>query len=196
MISVGETRALLSQHGVLESQPATNWRGDFALPQPLEAFYREIGPLGRYINDRVGYSGVSIPTVGNPFNLPPLSRLWDLQAGYRWHGISGQRLEGWDDAWLVIADQGADPLIYHRQTGEILFDRHGGPWNPLVIFPDIITMTACLATIGSVCVDAEDDLWTDDERINPTLRATLETRLTAILGSASAASDLADTFEW
>ena len=196
MISVAETQTLLAQHGALESQPASDWRGDFALPPPLEAFYREIGPLGRYINDRVGYAGISIPTVGNPFELPPLARLWDSQAGYRWHGITNQRLEGWDDSWLVIADQGGDPFIFQRDTGEILFARHGGPWKPIKVFADIITMTACLATIGNVCVEAEDDLWTDDERINPVFRAILLSRLTLILESESAAADLADLLEW
>lgn len=197
MTSVNDARALLAQHGTLESQPATDWRGDFALPAPLEAYYREIGPLGDFINDNVGYSGVSIPTVGNPFDLPPLAKLWDLQAGYRWHGITKQRLEDWDDAWLVVASQGGDPFILNRDTGEILFAQHGGgAWNPSEIFPDIITMTACLATVGQVCDEAGDDLWTEDETVNPVFRAILETRLMAILGDASAATALADLFEW
>lgn len=197
MISISEARALLAQHGTLESQPVTDWRGDFALPEPLEAYYREIGPLGDFINDRVGFAGVSISTVGNPFDLWPLARLWDLQAGYRWHGLTGERLEGWDDAWLMIASQGGDPFIFKLSSGEILFAQHGGgAWNPEVIFPDIITMTACLATIGQVCDEAGDDLWTEDESVNPAFRAILETRLTAILGDASAATALADLLEW
>ena len=196
MISISDARALLAQHDTLESQPASDWRGDFSLPAPLEGFYREIGPLGRFINERVGFSGVSIPTVGNPFHLPPLARLWDLQAGYRWHGITRQRLEDWDDSWLVIASQGGDPLIFKRETGEILFARHGGPWEPIEVFADIITMTACLATIGNVCIEAEDDLLTDDERINPVFRAILLSKLTLILKSESAAADLADLLEW
>ncbi len=197
MTSTSQARALLAQHGALESQPATDWRGDFALPAPLEVYYREIGPLGDFINDKVGHSGVSIPTVGNPFDLPPLARLWDLQAGYRWHGVTKQRLEDWDDDWLVIADQGADPFIFHRQTGEILFAQHGGgAWNPSAIFTDVVTMTACLATVGSVHNEAEDDLWTEDESVNPRFRAILETKLTAILGSGSAATALADLLEW
>ena len=197
MTSISDTKALLAQHGTLESQPATDWRGDFALPVQLEEYYREIGPLGDFINDKVGYSGVSIPTVGNPFDLPPLAKLWDLQAGYRWHGITGQRLEDWDDMWLVIASQGGDPFIFQRETGEILFAQHGGGvWNPSEIFTDITTMTACLATIGQVCNEAEDDLLTEDETVNPVFRAILETRLTTILGDASAAVALADLFEW
>ncbi len=197
MISISDARGLLAQHGILEPQPATNWRGDFTLPAQLDAFYREIGPLGEFVNEKVGFAGVSIPTVGNPFDLWPLARLWDLQAGYRWHGITKQRLEDWDDSWLVIADQGGDPFIFKLSTGEILFAQHGGgAWNPEVIFPDIITMTACLATIGSVYNEAEDDLWTEDESVNPVFRAILETRLAAILGSESAATALADLFEW
>ena len=197
MISVGETRTLLAQLGALESQPTSDWRGDFALPTPLEDYYREIGPLGAFINERVGYSGVSIPSVGSPIDLPPLARLWDWQAGYHWHGITRQRLEDWDDAWLMIASQGGDPFIFKLPSGEILFAQHGGgAWNPEVIFPDIITMTACLATIGSVYNEAGDDLWTEDESVNPRFRAILETKLAAILGSESAAAALADLFEW
>ncbi|MBE1188267.1 hypothetical protein IH740_25570, partial [Escherichia coli] len=82
------------------AQPAADWQGDIALPAELERFYREVGPLD-----------CTLESAGNPFFLPSLARLWQRQAGYRWHGISGERLSGWQDDWLVVADQGADPFI-------------------------------------------------------------------------------------
>jgi hypothetical protein len=196
MISIPDLRNLLEEHGELEGQSASDWRGDFPLPAPLEAFYREVGPKGRFINERVGYSGITIPSLGDPFWIPPLERVWAMQAGYRWHGITGARLEDWDDAWLVVADQGGDPFILHRDTGQILHAEHGaGVWEPDMMFADVWAMAACLATIGSVVEHAGDDLWIGDfERINPDARAELETRLRAIVGDKLEARSLADFF--
>ncbi len=61
------------------AQPAADWQGDIALPAELERFYREVGPLD-----------CTLESAGNPFFLPSLARLWQRQAGYRWHGISGE----------------------------------------------------------------------------------------------------------
>lgn len=59
------------------AQPAADWQGDIALPAELERFYREVGPLD-----------CTLESAGNPFFLPSLARLWQRQAGYRWHGIA------------------------------------------------------------------------------------------------------------
>mgnify|MGYP000036407319 CR=1 FL=1 len=109
------------------AQPAADWQGDIALPAELERFYREVGPLD-----------CTLESAGNPFFLPSLARLWQRQAGYRWHGISGERLSGWQDDWLVVADQGADPFILETGSGRILFDLHGGRgWDPAPCFDDL-----------------------------------------------------------
>ena len=68
----------------------------------------------------------TLESAGNPFFLPSWPASGSAQAGYRWHGISGERLSGWQDDWLVVADQGADPFILETGSGRILFDLHGG----------------------------------------------------------------------
>jgi hypothetical protein len=199
MVSIEQARLALAPHGTLQAQPAAlHWRGDFPLPAALEAFYEQVGPLGDWINERVGHGGLSIPAYGNDFSIPPLSRLWSLQAGYRWHGITGERLAAWPDHWMVVADQGADPFIFDLRTGAIQFARHGaGAWaDNAPLFADILEMAACLGTIGQVWDEAGDDICTDDDTVNPVHRARLIERLTPLLGDAAAASDVADTFEW
>jgi hypothetical protein len=194
MLTTPELRDLLSQHGTLEPQAASDWRGDIPLPAVLEAFYREVGPKGNFINDRVGFSGITFPSPGNAFWIPPLSRLWAMQAGYRWHGNTGERLSDWDGRWLVVADQGGDPFILHLDTLEVLHAQHGaGVWEPDTIFPDLWTMTAALATIGNATDAVEDDVWTDDGSLEPRYRTELETRLTPILGTRAQAVSVLET---
>ena len=60
-------------------QPASDWAGDIALPAELARFYREVGPCD-----------CTLDTAGNPFFIPSLAKLWKQQAGYRWHGLTGE----------------------------------------------------------------------------------------------------------
>ena len=199
MASIEQARAALAPHGALAPQSAAeHWRGDIALPPAIEAFYAQVGPLGDWINERVGHAGLSIPTTGNDFSIPPLARLWQLQAGYRWHGITGERLSGWPDHWLVVADQGADPFIFDLRTGAIQFAFHGaGAWqDDEPIFADILEMAACLGTMGQVWEEAGDDIFLDDDSVNPLYRARLVERLAPLLGGAAAAEGLAAAFDW
>ena len=201
MASIEQARAALASHGVLAPQSAAeHWRGEMPLPAAVAAFYAHVGPLGEWINDRVGHAGLTVPTTGNPFSIPPLSRLWQLQAGYRWHGITGERLAGWPDHWLVVADQGADPFILDLRTGAIQFARHGaGAWEEdAPLFADILEMAACLGTIGQVWDEAGDTIFTDEDdcEVDPAHRARLIARLAPLLGGTAAAEDIADVFGW
>ncbi|WP_226938728.1 hypothetical protein [Pseudomonas aeruginosa] len=93
--------------------------GRYRPARELERFYREVGPLDCTLGE-----------CGNPFFCRPWPAL-QRQAGYRWHGISGEACRGWQDDWLVVADQGADPFILETGSGRILFDaawRRG--WDP------------------------------------------------------------------
>ncbi|MCR8382790.1 hypothetical protein NS877_09365 [Pseudomonas aeruginosa] len=168
------------------AQPAADWQGDIALPAELECFYREVGPLD-----------CTLESAGNPFFLPSLARLWQRQAGYRWHGISGERLSGWQDDWLVVADQGADPFILETGSGRILFDLHGGRgWDPAPCFDDLWQMAASLACFGEVWSGAGEDILLDDCSVAPRYRQQLVDELQPILGSRQRAEDLADEFGW
>lgn len=198
MVSIEQARAALAPHGALAPQPAAaHWRGDIPLPPAIATFYEQVGPLGEWVNDRVGHAGLTVPNVGNPFSIPPLSRLWQLQAGYRWHGITGERLADWPDHWLVVADQGADPFIFDLRTGAIQFARHGtGAWeDDEPIFADILQMAACLGTVGQFVEEAGDDLFLDDDSVDPAQRARLVKQLVPLLGNAATAEAIVDEFE-
>ena len=44
-VTSGETRKLLCRHGECAKQKASDWAGPFELPEPLRAFYSEVGPV-------------------------------------------------------------------------------------------------------------------------------------------------------
>src|SRR4051812_43183209 len=110
MVTAEQVRELLSNHGIVQPQPPDDWTGMFPLPTPVEEFFREVGP-----------TDITIENYGNAFFLPRLAGLWAFQGGYRWDGLTGQAIEGWDDDWLVVADQGGDAFILSRTTGKVLY---------------------------------------------------------------------------
>ena len=148
--------------GPLQAQDENHWQGPFPLPAVVARFYAQVGPLGIEINAKVGHAGITIP--GLEVWIPPLQRLWSHQAGYRWHGISGEPIDDWPSNWLVIADHGADPFMLDMDDGRILFAQHGrGHWDADVFLEDLPTLMAALAAAGTAYADAGDDLYSDDE---------------------------------
>ncbi|WP_343649388.1 hypothetical protein [Stenotrophomonas sp.] len=157
-----DLRDRFAAFGPLQAQDENDWQGPFPLPPVVARFYAQVGPLGREINAKVGHAGITIP--GLEVWIPPLQRLWSHQAGYRWHGISGEPFEDWPSNWLVIADLGADPFILDMDDGRILFAQHGrGHWDAGVFLDDLPTLMAALAAVGTVYADAGDDLYCDDD---------------------------------
>jgi hypothetical protein len=180
-------RAALSPFGALRPQFAADWQGEHELPPPLARFYAEVGPYGR--DGPQGGEGLSIPTLGDPFWLPPLGRLWALQAGYRWDGRTGNRLAAWRDEWLVVAEQGGDPFVLDRTDGAILHGHHGrGAWSLPPIFADVFAMALVLGTIGLVHGEAGADLCDAEFELRPRWRDALRARLVPLLGDAGSAS--------
>jgi hypothetical protein len=187
--------ASFARFGPLHAQPADLWRGEIPLPTPLAAFYAQIGPWGETIHANVGPVGIDIPGVNVSF--PPLHRLWSLQAGYRWQGNSGERLLDWPDNWLVIADQHADPFIFDSNSGQVLFAFHGaGCWEASVLTQDLATFLAALAAIGTVYLDAGDDLDDDDGKLRPAHREEALAALATLLDDEDAAERFFETLEW
>ena len=168
------------------SQPPELWKGEFPLPEPVVQYYRELGA-----------SKVNIENYGNSIFLPSLSGLWDYQAGYRYHPETKERFEGWDDDWLVIADQGADPFIYSRQSGEILHDRHGGGvWEPSEFFPDLPKMVTTFAIMGEIVVNAGEDFTDEDGYMNQQFINMAKARLDRLFNSSLEAEVILDSFGW
>lgn len=173
-------REVLARFGALRPQPSSDWTGEADLPPSLARYYADVGPHGE--DGPAGPEGIVIPTHGNEFRLPPLRGLWDMQAGYRWNGRTGERLADWRDEWLVVADQGGDPFILDRTAGAILHARHGGgAWEPEPIFADVFQMAMALGTFGIVYREAGDDLYDADFNIRPVWQETMRARLAPIL---------------
>jgi hypothetical protein len=106
-------------------------------------------------------------------------------------------LEGWDDDWIVIADSGADPLIFSRKSGKILFDYHGqGVWNPSELFPNLSSMATSLFVLGEIVITAGEDFTDENSDINERYIISAKERLEKILDSKINAESLLDTFGW
>ncbi|MGY6088393.1 hypothetical protein ACWWU7_20035 [Stenotrophomonas sp. SM006] len=154
--------ASFARFGLLRAQHEGDWQGPFPLPPVLARFYAQVGPLGHEINAKVGNSGITIP--GLDVWIPPLRRVWSHQAGYRWHGISGDPIDNWPSNWLVIADRGADPFILDLDDGRVLFSQHGADLlDAGEVTTDVPTLMAALAAAGTVYLDAGDDLYNDED---------------------------------
>ncbi|MCL2310519.1 MAG: hypothetical protein FWC42_09700 [Proteobacteria bacterium] len=175
-ISPRRAKKLLEAYGETRVQAASEWQGDFPLPQAVEQFYLEVGPVNINILDT--------------FYLPSLAELWEFQAGYRWHGLTGERVKNWPDDWLTVAGRNGDPFIFSRSSGVIGFAFHGsGEWKrEAEVFPDMSTMAACFAQIAGVMnEESEEDF---EARMEggyylPYYRELAATRLKEVLGEES-----------
>ncbi len=179
-------RTLLSRFGTLRPQPASDWTGDRPLHPDLERFYAEVGPSGDVTATELWRTGFTIPYIGNPLWMPPLSHLWDYQNGYRLSGNPATRDEQWHDDWLVVADEGIDPFILDLATGQVLRDYHGeGSWDPMPAFPDLFTMAAWSGATAAVYEEAGGHLNYDFEE-GPEWRPQLLHHLAPVTGSPEA----------
>lgn len=195
MNSFESLRSQFARFGELRPQPRDAWQGDIALPQVLADFYEQVGPWGATYHQNVGPVGITLSETNISF--PPLYKLWERQAGYRWDASNGERVAEWQDNWLVIADQNADPFILDTGNGEILYAMHGtGAWDAAVVAPDLPTFAAALAAVGVVCLEADEDLRNDDWEIKPEHRTRALQALTAVLGDADEAEGFLDVLEF
>ena len=93
---------------IFRPQLAVDWQGQFPLPDAVAEYFTQLGPVDVWIR-----------AYANPYFLPSLAHLWGHQTGYSTDGITHERIAVWDDDWLVIADEGGDPFIFSRASGEI-----------------------------------------------------------------------------
>lgn len=186
MVPAERAKKLLALHGKLQPQRPTDWAGTFAIPSAVERFYKEVGPVD-----------VTINAHGNPYFVPRLASLWEFQAGYRWNGTGGEPIEGWNDDWLVVANEGGDPFIFSRSS-EVIFHAFCGEgvWNASEIFPNLNTMAACLAHLGAIVLEAGDEFTEDDCNIRPECRRLASDHLQELLGTPSSARRVLDRLGW
>lgn len=174
-ISFGDAAPLFTSFGAdLEPQDPGRWSGELELPGPVAQLYRELGPLD-----------VDVPSHGNDVFLPRLAGLWDLQAGYRWHAVSGAPVD-WPDELLVVAQQGGDPIAVDRGTGEVQVALAGSGAGRFEPFADgLASAVFTLGVLGSI-VDGADELCDDDSLVLPEHVDHAQHTLTDALGAGAA----------
>lgn len=194
MISIPKIREQFSLFGELRPQARSAWTGEIPLPESLAEFYEQIGPWGATYHEHVGPVGITLSET--QISFPALHRLWNLQAGYRWDASNGQRVNDWQEEWLVIADQNADPFILDTNTGRILFALHGtGAWDAGELAPDLFTFIAAATAIGAVFHRADEDLRDDDWVIKPEYRKAAIAEVAKVVGDAREAEAFFETLQ-
>jgi hypothetical protein len=169
----------------LRTQTVEDWKGPFPLPPEVVIYYEEVGPFELEI---WGY--------GNPWYVPSLAALWDLQAGYRYDPNGGEHLDGWNDSWLVMANEGGDPFILDVKNGRVLYDLHGqGVWNPKPLFENLLEMISTFGVLGGISLRAGKDL-TDDEGIRSKYQSEALSSLQSIIGNRERSVAVLEKLGW
>src|SRR5262249_39248685 len=137
------------------------------------------------------------PGYGNSYFLPRLSRLWDFQAGYRYHAKSGTKLLGWHDDWLVIASEGGDPFIFLQDTEKILYAHHGiGLWEPNDLFNDLPLMVISPAILGVIKITARQDFNDPESNIKEQYQIEAKQRINSISQSLVETNKILSSLGW
>ena len=169
----------------VRAQSEEDWTGPFPLPRTIERYYAELGP-----------ADLEIWGYGNPWYVPALAQLWDLQAGYRYHPETKKTFNEWKDNWLVVAYEGGDPYIFDTENEAILHDLHGqGIWNPKMLFQDLSQMISVFAVLGAIRARAAQSFTNHlgiDERYIKEALLDLE----AMLGSERRATATLERLGW
>jgi len=197
MPNLQQLEQLLAPWGELRPQAASDWRGSRPLPEELTRLYEQIGPWGQVFHASVGPVGSTLAVGGNPVCIPPLHKLFDLQAGYAWRSSPAEPLPGWPEHWLVIAEQGGDPFILDTLGGQVLFAFHGaGRWEPRPFAPDLLTAIGALATVANTHEALSEQELDPDDGLTPRGRARIMAELGRFLGSEQQAGLMLAAWEY
>jgi cell wall assembly regulator SMI1 len=90
-----------------------------------------------YVRRYAPFERLSLETAGNPIDLYGAAELGRRVDGYNWNPLTRESLEGWSDTWLLLGDEGADPIVVDLAKAEagsgrcaVLQAAHGeGEWN-------------------------------------------------------------------
>ncbi|CAN7570128.1 hypothetical protein [Caulobacter sp. LjRoot300] len=114
---------------------------------------------------QVGYPKTfDMPWIVEDLYFYGLDELSDRQAGYRFHGITGERIDAWPADRFVIAAWTANPVSV-GQDGSVCYSRHGvGTWTYVRIAPDLPALLALLAAwIRYFVAEHGGDLFDEDD---------------------------------
>jgi hypothetical protein len=196
-MSYASLRHLLAPWGELRSQPESDWAGDFQLPESVVKFYEEVGPWGETHFETVGPAGLSVNAGGNPVCIPPLHKLWSLQAGYRWNANTNEKLAEWNDEWLLIAESGGDPFILDSRNGQVSFALHGaGVWKTRPIATTLETAFGSVATVANAMAELGETAFDETFELTPNARREVERSLASYVGSEVQAKQLLAAWQW
>jgi hypothetical protein len=197
MCTFSSIRRLLEPWGELKPQPVADWCGDISLPALIARLYSELGPWGKVHHESVGPIGLSISAGGNPVNVPPLHKLWNAQNGYRFNGSPSKPLPGWQDHWLVVAQEGANPFIFDCHSEKVLFDMAGtGKWQPQEFANDLPTALGAIATVANELNALEDDAYDNTYELKATARTHIIKCLADFVGTESQALHMLNIWRW
>ncbi|MBB4637810.1 hypothetical protein [Longimicrobium terrae] len=139
---------------------------------------------------------VWLPWVAEDMAFFSLDSLHGAQAGYRWHGYDeGQALlDGWNPAWLVIAEFSGDPVIASLDSIEtpVSFARHGaGSWSPREVAPGLPSFLSAMAVWMDVCLgEYGGEIMDDDFELKADFKERLDGALAGVLGAEHRAAFL------
>ena len=115
----------ISQFWTEPALPFPGGDGAAARIATLEAEYTRPLPADvREYVEALGPDNFSFESVGNPFDVYGHEHLAKRAEGYNFNPVTNTAIEGWSDDWLLIGDEGGDPLIVDLA--------HPGPARPVL----------------------------------------------------------------
>jgi hypothetical protein len=167
-------------------QSASEWRGDFPLPDTLLEYYRAFGPVD-----------LTIEGYGNPYFLPRLEQLWSYQEGYKYDGNTLERFPDWDKDWLAIADEGADPFIFSISRGVIFHAFHGeGTWEPVELFTGLSEMVNTFSILSRIVTLAASGFTNPDSTIRDEFKNQAHQAILELTGFSHRANIIITRLGW
>jgi hypothetical protein len=119
--------------------------------------YLELGPVD-----------VEVPALGNPVRVPALRNLWEMQIGYRSHGLTGELLPDWPVDLLVIAQEGGNPIAIDARSSTIVAALAGsGGWTFEPFASSLQSAIYAIGLLGSIVELHPDDLFDESDGVEP-----------------------------
>ncbi len=128
-------------------------------------------PVREYVARIIGPETLVLDRVGNPIELYASTSLSKVALGYNFNPVTNEQIDGWSDDWLLIGDEGADPIVvelHAARTTPVLQAMHGaGDWefSPIAdSLPQFILLATAFHHAMQIGPTDPDDRITDDDR--------------------------------
>jgi len=114
---------------------------EFDNPLPIDFVY--------YLKKIATQDDYGFLRVGNSLNLYGFSNISSLQEGYNFNPFTKEKIPEWLDNWLIIADEGSDPIIIDLlKAGKVFQSIHGEDnWNFFPIADSISQFFLCCTAL-------------------------------------------------